>query len=142
MQEAFLDYKTYALFLFYLSSNVPLGGLSTFAAQIVSGLGYSSLETTLLGMPTGMFQTFAGLMVAVPQRWLKNKRCLSSGLCCLVPLVLLYHYTTWVQYHKLGISITQLTALLYRVAGREHDRETCLLLLFLFLLGPLCNRWV
>ncbi|KGO67248.1 Major facilitator superfamily domain, general substrate transporter [Penicillium expansum] len=68
VQEAFLDYKTYALFLFYLSSNVPLGGLSTFAAQIVSGLGYSSLETTLLGMPTGMFQTFAGLMVAVPQR--------------------------------------------------------------------------
>ncbi|KAK4868377.1 hypothetical protein LT330_007099 [Penicillium expansum] len=87
VREAFLDYKTYALFLFYLSSNVPLGGLSTFAAQIVSGLGYSSLETTLLGMPTGMFQTFAGLMVAVPQRWLKNKRCLSSGLCCLVPLV-------------------------------------------------------
>ncbi|KAJ5761993.1 Major facilitator superfamily domain general substrate transporter [Penicillium nucicola] len=86
VREAFLDYKTYALFLFYLCSNVPLGGLSTFAAQIVSGLGYSSLETTLLGMPTGMFQTFAGLLVAIPQIWLKNMRCLTSALCCLIPL--------------------------------------------------------
>lgn len=66
--------------------NVPTGGIVTFAAQIVNGLGYSRLQTTLLGMPTGVVQTFAGLLVAVPQRWLKNMRCFSAALCCLVPL--------------------------------------------------------
>ncbi|KAH8894000.1 MFS general substrate transporter [Thozetella sp. PMI_491] len=87
VREAFLDYKTYLLFVFFLSMNVPTGGLVTFAAQIVSGLGYGTLETTLLGMPTGMIQSLAGFMVAIPQKWLKNKRCISAALCCLVPLI-------------------------------------------------------
>ncbi|KAF6837195.1 allantoate permease [Colletotrichum plurivorum] len=87
VREAFTDYKTYILFVFFLSMNVPTGGLVTFAAQIVSGLGYGKLETTLLGMPTGVMQSLAGFMVAIPQRWLKNKRCLSTALCCLVPLI-------------------------------------------------------
>ncbi|KAH8172804.1 major facilitator superfamily protein [Sarocladium implicatum] len=86
VREAFTDYKTYALFFFFLCINVPTGGLVTFAAQIVSGLGYSPLNTVLLGMPTGLFQSLAGFMVAVPQRWLTNKRCLSCALCCLIPL--------------------------------------------------------
>jgi hypothetical protein len=67
--------------------NVPTGSLVTFAAQIVSGLGYGKLETTLLGMPTGMMQSLAGFMVAIPQRWLHNKRCYTAAACCLVPLV-------------------------------------------------------
>ncbi|KDN68837.1 hypothetical protein CSUB01_12614 [Colletotrichum sublineola] len=86
VREAFTDYKTYLLFFFYLCMNVPTGGLVTFAAQIVSGLGYGKLETTLLGMPTGMVQSLAGFMLAIPQRWLRNKRCLSSALCCLIPI--------------------------------------------------------
>ncbi|KAH7016372.1 major facilitator superfamily domain-containing protein [Microdochium trichocladiopsis] len=35
---------------------------------------------------TYLLFSFAGLMVAIPQRWLKNKRCISEALCCLVPL--------------------------------------------------------
>ncbi|KAK2003429.1 MFS general substrate transporter [Colletotrichum falcatum] len=80
VREAFTDYMTYLLFFFYLCMNVPTGGLVTFADQIVSGLGYGKLETTLLGMPTGMVQSLAGFMVAIPQRWLRNERCLSSAL--------------------------------------------------------------
>lgn len=86
VREALTDYKTYALFFFFLCMNVPTGGLVTFAAQIVNGLGYSRLQTTLIGMPTGVVQTFAGLLVAIPQRWLTNMRCFSAALCCLVPL--------------------------------------------------------
>ncbi|RKK29165.1 hypothetical protein BFJ65_g1101 [Fusarium oxysporum f. sp. cepae] len=87
VREAFTDYKTYLLFIFFLSMNVSTGGLVTFAAQIVSGLGYGRLETTLLGMPTGMMQSLAGFMVAIPQQWLHNKRCYTAAACCLVPLV-------------------------------------------------------
>ncbi|EXA54713.1 hypothetical protein FOQG_11997 [Fusarium oxysporum f. sp. raphani 54005] len=35
VREAFTNYKTYLLFIFFLSMNVPKGGLGTFAAQIV-----------------------------------------------------------------------------------------------------------
>ncbi|KAF5257814.1 hypothetical protein FOXYS1_11629 [Fusarium oxysporum] len=87
VREAFTDYKTYLLFIFFLSMNIPTGGLVTFAAQIVSGLGYGRLETTLLGMPTGMMQSLAGFIVAIPQQWLHNKRCYTAAACCLVPLV-------------------------------------------------------
>ncbi|EXL91776.1 hypothetical protein NOF04DRAFT_16593 [Fusarium oxysporum II5] len=85
--EVFTDYKTYLLFIFFLSMNVPTGGLITFGAQIVLGLGYGRPETTLLGMPTEMMQSLAGFMVAIPQQWLHNKRCYTAAACCLVPLV-------------------------------------------------------
>ncbi|RSL52976.1 hypothetical protein CEP54_010611 [Fusarium duplospermum] len=86
VKEAFLDYKTYLSFFFYLCMNVPTDGLSAFAAQIISGLGNSPLETVLLTMPCSPFQTVASLAVAIPQKWLTNKRCLSSAICCLIPL--------------------------------------------------------
>ncbi|KAM0425060.1 hypothetical protein ACHAPT_009619 [Fusarium lateritium] len=87
VREAFTDYKTYLLALFVLSIHVPTGGGVAFGAQIVSGLGFGTLETTLLNMPTGLMMTLASFMVAVPQLWLKNQRCLSMGLCCVVPIV-------------------------------------------------------
>ncbi|RDW61475.1 hypothetical protein BP5796_11367 [Coleophoma crateriformis] len=87
VKEAFLDWKTWPLVIFSICINVPNGGLVTFAAQIVSGLGYGKLETTLLGMPTGVFMTVSGLMVSIPAYYLRNCRCLLAGICCLVPLV-------------------------------------------------------
>lgn len=66
--------------------NVSNGGLNTFAAQIVSGFGFSPLNTVLLGMPTGVIQALSSILVALPSRWLKDVRCLSAGLCCMVPL--------------------------------------------------------
>ncbi|RSM10004.1 hypothetical protein CDV31_007410 [Fusarium ambrosium] len=87
VREAFTDYKTYLLVLFVLSIHVPTGGVVAFGAQIVSGLGFSTLETMLLSIPTGVTLTLSSFMVAVPQLWFKNKRCLAMGLCCVVPIV-------------------------------------------------------
>ncbi|EEU39001.1 uncharacterized protein NECHADRAFT_3210, partial [Fusarium vanettenii 77-13-4] len=87
VREAFTDYKTYLLVLFVLSIHVPTGGVVAFGAQIVSGLGFSTLETMLLSIPTGATLTLSSFMVAVPQLWFKNKRCLAMGLCCIVPVV-------------------------------------------------------
>lgn len=86
MREAVTDWRTWTLFLFFLCMNVPNGGLVTFAAQIVSGFGYGRLETVLLGMPTTPFQVAGVFLVAVPQRWLTNKRSISCALALLVPL--------------------------------------------------------
>ncbi|KAH8901764.1 MFS general substrate transporter [Thozetella sp. PMI_491] len=87
IKEALTDWKTWPLLIFTICINVPNGGLVTFAAQIVSGLGYSKLTTTLLGMPTGLFMTFGAWMVAIPAYFLRNCRCLLAGISVLVPLV-------------------------------------------------------
>ncbi|KAI8668025.1 hypothetical protein NCS55_00826400 [Fusarium keratoplasticum] len=87
VREAFTDYKTYLLVLFVLSIHVPTGGVVAFGAQTVSGLGFSTLETMLLSIPTGATLTLSSFMVAVPQLWFKNKRCSAMGLCCIVPVV-------------------------------------------------------
>jgi hypothetical protein len=81
-----LDWKSWLIVAISIFLNIPNGGLVTFAAQIVSGLGYGKLETTLLGMPTGVLQTVSGFLVSGLAHYTKNKRTLWSALCCLVPL--------------------------------------------------------
>lgn len=67
--------------------NISNGGLNTFSAQIVSGFGFSALNTTLLGVPTGVIQALAAYVATIPPRYFPNTRCLSAAACCVVPLV-------------------------------------------------------
>ena len=59
MIEAFLDPKTWLLFLFNLTINIPNGGMTNFAPLIIKGLGYTSQRSVLLTMPTGIMQTLS-----------------------------------------------------------------------------------
>ena len=63
------------------------GGLITFAAIIVSGLGYSALITTLLGIPTGVVATVWSWIMAGICRQFKNSRCAVIGIANLVTMV-------------------------------------------------------
>lgn len=47
------------LFLFTIASNIPNGGITAFGPLIIEGFGYSTLGTTLLGMPIGATQILA-----------------------------------------------------------------------------------
>lgn len=67
--------------------NVSNGGLNTFSAQIVSGFGFSPLNTVLIGMPTGVIQALSSIIATIPPRYIKNTRCLSAAACCVVPMV-------------------------------------------------------
>ncbi|KAH8895255.1 MFS general substrate transporter [Thozetella sp. PMI_491] len=87
VREAMSDWKCWAIALFFLCMNVSNGGLNTFSAQIVSGFGFSSLDTVLIGMPTGVIQAVASILATLPPRYIKNTRCLSAAVCCVVPLV-------------------------------------------------------
>ncbi|KAL1614556.1 hypothetical protein SLS56_012064 [Neofusicoccum ribis] len=58
-REALLDPKCWLLFLFTVASNIPNGGVVAFGPLIVEGFGYSTLGTTLLGMPSGATQIAA-----------------------------------------------------------------------------------
>lgn len=86
--EALCDWKTWVMAVFVLSISVPGSGLVTFAAQIVSGLGYSPLRTVLLGMPTGVFMTFSSWLIASPTLLdARRFRTLSIALVTLCPLI-------------------------------------------------------
>ncbi|ETS84336.1 hypothetical protein PFICI_02361 [Pestalotiopsis fici W106-1] len=87
VREGFLDWKSWLIVAISILLNIPNGGLVTFAAQIVSGMGYGALQTTLLGMPTGVFQTVSAFIVSGLSRVTTNKRSLWGSLCCLVPMI-------------------------------------------------------
>ncbi|RDW85433.1 allantoate permease-2 [Coleophoma crateriformis] len=87
VREALLDWKSWVITLFFICMNVPNGGLNTFSAQIVSGFGFGTLTTTLLGMPTGVVQALSSMAATIPSRYFKNTRCFSAAFFCMVPLI-------------------------------------------------------
>ncbi|KAI9742371.1 MAG: hypothetical protein M1818_003904 [Claussenomyces sp. TS43310] len=62
MIEAFLDPKTWLMFLFNIWISIPNGGLTNFSPLIINGLGYTAQRSTLLTMPTGIIQTVSSYM--------------------------------------------------------------------------------
>ncbi|KAI7525655.1 hypothetical protein KC316_g18394 [Hortaea werneckii] len=84
VRECMEDPRTWLLFVFSIAQNIPNGGIITFSAIIVSGLGYSTLNTTLLGIPTGIIATLWAWLMAWPTGRLKNARCLIiAGANCV-----------------------------------------------------------
>lgn len=76
VRECLADPRTWLLFLFAIAQNIPNGGLITFSAIIVSGLGYGKLITTVLGIPTGIIATLWTWTLAWPAGRLTNSRCI------------------------------------------------------------------
>ncbi|KAJ3878188.1 major facilitator superfamily domain-containing protein [Lentinula edodes] len=52
-RETFYDPKTWLFFSLGLVGNIPNGGISNFSTLIIEGLGFDTLQTTLLGIPQG-----------------------------------------------------------------------------------------
>ncbi|KAJ5176986.1 uncharacterized protein N7482_002863 [Penicillium canariense] len=87
VRECLLDPKTWLLALFSLAQNIPNGGLVTFSAIIVTGLGYSRLITTVLGIPTGVLATVWQIMLGFLAANMRNSRCAIIAIANLVPMV-------------------------------------------------------
>ncbi|KAH8828016.1 major facilitator superfamily domain-containing protein [Flagelloscypha sp. PMI_526] len=51
--EFFVDPKSWLFFFLGLVGNIPNGGISNFSTLIIKGLGFDTLQTTLLGIPQG-----------------------------------------------------------------------------------------
>lgn len=71
-----MDIKLYLLFLIALVGTIPNGGISNFGTLIVKGLGYTTLVTTLLQIPYGVFIAVCILGCVFINDKLHNKRCL------------------------------------------------------------------
>ncbi|KAK6072788.1 major facilitator superfamily transporter [Seiridium cupressi] len=84
--EAMLDPKTWLLFLFAVTSNSPNGGLTTFQGLIIKGMGFSTLQTTLIQMPSGAVQLVACPLACFFASRIKDSR-LTVMLVCLAPFL-------------------------------------------------------
>lgn len=85
--EAFLDIKTWLIFLAIIALQIPNGGLTTFNTLIIQGLGFSPRSTALLSMPPGIMSTFSGIglsyIVARTRKW----RTVIVSLSIVLPLI-------------------------------------------------------
>ncbi|KAL4938921.1 hypothetical protein BDV06DRAFT_231455 [Aspergillus oleicola] len=87
VRESLFDPKTWLLALFSLAQNIPNGGLVTFSAIIVNGLGYSRLITTVLGIPTGVLATVWQILLGFIVSYIPNSRCTVIAIADLVPMI-------------------------------------------------------
>ncbi|PGH27238.1 hypothetical protein AJ80_01195 [Polytolypa hystricis UAMH7299] len=75
VKEAFLDYKLYLFFLLGCVCNIPNGGISNFGTIIIQGFGFSTLVTTLMQIPYGIFIAISILACVFLDDRYQNRRC-------------------------------------------------------------------
>ncbi|KAL3424268.1 hypothetical protein PVAG01_03549 [Phlyctema vagabunda] len=85
-KEAILDPKTWILFLFNVSINIPNGGLLNFGGLIIAGLGFSGVNASLLTMPTGVMSTLSAFAFSMFAAKWHNRRCLVTIIACCIPI--------------------------------------------------------
>lgn len=76
VREAFLDVKLPLFFLLGTVGNIPNGGISNFGTIIIKGFGFSTLVTTLMQIPYGVFIALSILACVFLNNRVNNKRCL------------------------------------------------------------------
>jgi hypothetical protein len=70
-----------------IAINIPNGGLTTFNGIIISNLGFSSVNASLLSMPTGVMSALSAFVFSyIGAKW-ANRRCLVTIGACLVPII-------------------------------------------------------
>ncbi|BGP20610.1 hypothetical protein JCM10213_007144 [Rhodosporidiobolus nylandii] len=84
--EAFTDPKHYLFFAINVVLNVPNSGLTTFNSIIVASLGFSTKETLLLAIPTGVISWISSILFAF-LAVKSGKRHLCAMIACLCPLI-------------------------------------------------------
>ncbi|KAI0706690.1 MFS general substrate transporter [Earliella scabrosa] len=94
IQHALIDPKTWLLFVASIAAQIPNGIVSNFSTIIIKGLGFTTLQTTLLDAASSVFQ-IASLLVAgfVCMRF-KNMRVITMALgnitCIIAAACLIY----------------------------------------------------
>lgn len=87
VREAVLDPKTWLIWLAIVALQVPNGGLTTFNTLIISGLGFNSLQTSLLAMPPGAMSTLSGIALSYFAATTRRYRTPLVATSILLPLL-------------------------------------------------------
>ena len=85
--EAVMDPKTWLIWFAIVALQVPNGGLTTFNTLIISGLGFNSLQTSLLAMPPGAMSTLSGIGLSFLAATTRKYRTVVVAVSILLPLL-------------------------------------------------------
>ncbi|OBT75783.1 hypothetical protein VF21_05577 [Pseudogymnoascus sp. 05NY08] len=85
--EAFRDPQTWLIALYNVAINLPNGALNTFQPLIVNGLGFNTLTSILLQMPTGGNEIVFLLITSSLASLLPHARVLIMIFNCVVAMV-------------------------------------------------------
>jgi len=85
--EAIFDIKTWLIWIAIAALQVPNGGLTTFNTLIISGLGFDSLQTSLLAMPPGAMSTLSGIGLSYLAATTRRYRTAIVTVSILLPLL-------------------------------------------------------
>lgn len=86
VREALLDVRIWLIFLFNVAINIPNGVLQIYGAIIISDLGFSNLQASLLTMPCGVAATFGSWVFSYIAS-LTNRRTFVACAAALVPIL-------------------------------------------------------
>ncbi|CAI7641756.1 unnamed protein product [Penicillium viridicatum] len=110
--ECFRDPQVLMLFAIVFLQCIPGGGLTAFNKIILTGLGYSSVESTVVAMPEHAIQLVSVLLAGGICSYIGKGRCIAmilSNICVLVGSVLLYTLPTERKMSRLGAVYSLLT---------------------------------
>ncbi len=86
-KEAFIDPRTWIMFVSAVSLNIPNGAISNFASILIhESMGYSTLKTLLMNMPSGAVE-FVGVLFFGYFCHKIDERMLTGGLAIAISLI-------------------------------------------------------
>ncbi|KNG84546.1 putative pantothenate transporter [Aspergillus nomiae NRRL 13137] len=112
VKEALRDPQAWMMFCIVFLQCIPGGGLNAFNKIILTGLGFSSVESTVVAMPEHAVQLVSVLLAGIVCSWVGKGRCIAmilSNVCVLVGSVLLYTLPTDRKMSRLGAVYSLLT---------------------------------
>ncbi|KAJ7358609.1 major facilitator superfamily domain-containing protein [Mycena albidolilacea] len=92
--QAFKDPKTYILFIASIAAQIPNGVVSNFSSIIISGMGFTKFQTTLLDIPGSVVQIVSLVLSGYLAGRFKNSRTLmmfiGNATCIVAAAALTY----------------------------------------------------
>ncbi|KAJ1716340.1 pantothenate transporter [Aspergillus flavus] len=123
VKEALRDPQAWMLFSIVFLQCIPGGGLNAFNKIILTGLGFSSVESTVVAMPEHAVQLVSVLLAGIVCSWIGKGRCIAmilSNVCVLVGSVLLYKSSSTDRSENVALGCCIFTADLYGILYNVH----------------------
>ena len=86
--EILLDVQLWLLVLITILISISSGVVTTYSAQLIKNIGYTSPQAALLNMPSGIISIFATLMVGYGVRLIPSGNRWSWVVACCIPGIL------------------------------------------------------
>lgn len=102
--ETIFDYRTWLYVVIIFTSQIPGGGTSSFAAQLIDSYGWKTQISLLLtSLPDGFIETFMNPLFGKIADWtgLRSLTCILAQLACLITVcVQIGLQANYYTYHK------------------------------------------